>query len=86
MYLYDRGSDGFYGIANTNGRMRVGRGVQNNAIMVNIGLLNLVDQFPFNIGLKVRERNFRKFGFQSFKIGIKGLTAIDFRFACSQEI
>src|SRR5579872_5254752 len=86
MDFYHRRLDSGNSISNGHRRMRVTTRIKDNAVERKTRPLQLIDQLPFHIALKVMEGDCRVFLLQLSKILFKGLIAIYLRFACPQQV
>ena len=86
MNLDYRRSYGLNRIANGNRRMRVGAGIDKNAIGLEAHFLNIVDDFALNIALKKGNFKLRKLHAQLLEVFVKGHIAVNFCFAFAQKI
>lgn len=86
MNFQDRGGHSCDGIRNGYRCMCISSGIDEYGIKVKSNFMDFIDDFSFNIALKIIELQTRKLGFQCLKIIFKRSTAINFRFSFSQEI
>ena len=86
MHLYNRSRYSPNSILQSDGRVGIGTGIQDNAIRFKPDLLDSVYHFSFYIGLKIINLNISIFSTQLGQIVFKRNTPVDGRFTLTQQI
>src|ERR1700751_1176749 len=86
MYFNNGSLDRCNSITNSNRSMRKSSGIKNDSIKRITNTLYLIDQFTFDIALKIVELNRRILLFQFFKISFEWLITVDICFAFAKQV
>ena len=86
VHLDDRDADSSDGVGDGDRRVGVGSGVHYDPVVGVLRCVQLVDQFSFDVGLVIVERDVRKPFFQFVQVRFEGLFSVDTLFALSQQV
>ena len=86
VYFHDRRVDGADAVVQGYTGVRIGTGVQHDAVLTEAHLLNLVNQFSLYVALEVVQFDVSKTRLQHWQIVVERLAAVDTRFADAQQI
>jgi hypothetical protein len=86
MHFHNTGFYGGDGIAQSDRRMGVPAGVDYNAVVIEPNALHFIDQFAFNVALKITEMNMRKFLLQFRQVFFKRHIAVNVGFAPAEQV
>lgn len=86
MHLHDGRLDGGNSIAQGNGGVRVTTGVEDDALVGKACFVQLVNQIPLMVALKIVQNNAGEVLLQFLKIFLEGTLAVDMRLTGTQQV
>lgn len=86
MHLHHGDAYGADAVGQGDGSVGVATGVHHHAVILVVGLLQLVDQYAFMVRLEIGDLVLGKAAAELFKIGLERHRAVDFRFALAQKV
>src|SRR5690606_16099559 len=87
MYFHHRGGYPLYGIANTNGGVGIGPGIQDNALIsFKTAIVQFIYDLSFYIGLIIFQLHLLELELEGSKILLKGCFSVNLRFALAQKV
>ena len=86
MHLDDGDADGADAVGQGDGGVGIAARVHHYGIVLSVGLLQLVNQNAFVVGLELRNLVLWKTLAELHKILFKGEASVDFRFALAQKV
>ncbi len=86
MHFYNGSCDCTNGIGNRHRSVGIRPGIDDDAVKRKTYLVDFINELPFVVALKIMQVHIVKGGYQNFKIILKSLSPVHFRFAYAKEI
>ena len=86
MHLDDGDADGADAVGQGDGSVGIGSRVHHHGVKLSIGLLQLVDEAAFMIGLVVNELMLRELRFEMLEMGLKRGAAVNLGLSLAEQV